>query len=119
MSLSDRLAAAARQRADGPAAATTSGTATSGTTLVDAPPADAAQEPGAAPAPRRRIVSGPMRRTSAVEPDLAANPDSLCPTCARKGELGVVDLPGRTADWSCMACGTLWQTRLPDPPAER
>ena len=64
------------------------------------------------PADPRRIVVAATKPTTAVTPDRRATPESICPTCGRTGELGVVDLPGRTADWTCRACGTMWQVGL-------
>lgn len=56
----------------------------------------------------------------AVEPDPSADPDAVCPTCGRTGEVGLVDLGRQTTDWSCDACGTLWRVASPRrdaPPA--
>ena len=104
MTLSDRLAAAAKARGE--------------VVAVRRPPV----EPERAPAPvdeppvdRRRIVVAATKPATAVAPELGAAPDSICPTCGRTGELGVIDLPGRTADWTCTACGTLWQVGLDEP----
>ena len=104
MTLSDRLAAAAKARGE--------------VVAVRRRPA----EPEAAPAPveeapieRRRIVVAATKPATTVDPELGAAPDSICPTCGRTGELGVIDLPGRTADWTCTACGTLWQVGLDEP----
>ncbi len=104
MSLSERLSAAARVR-DGieePAAPATEVRAA----VADDP------EP---PAERLRIVAAASTPVDVVVPDPAAAPDAVCPTCGRTGELGVVDVPYRTADWSCTACGCLWQVTLPPP----
>lgn len=96
MSLSDRLARAARQR--------------EGLPVVD---------PGSLLAPPRQplreltIILGAHVPVAAVEPDPDADADSVCPTCGRTGELGIVDLGRQTTDWSCMACGTLWRVTLP------
>jgi hypothetical protein len=60
------------------------------------------------------IISPPVHPASIVEPDPAAPAAAVCPICGRTGVLGIMDLIGRTADWSCTTCGTLWQVRLPD-----
>ena len=104
MTLSDRLAAAAKARGE--------------VVAVRRQPVEPAIEPEpvvAEPVERRRIVVAATKPATAVEPELGAAPDSVCPTCGRTGELGVIDLPGRTADWTCTACGTLWQVTLDEP----
>lgn len=53
---------------------------------------------------------------AAVEPDPEAEPASVCPTCGRVGELGVLDVHRRHADWTCIACGTMWRVSLPAAP---
>ena len=104
MTLSDRLAAAAKARGEVVAVRKKP---------VEPPVAAPAAEEVAAD--RRRIVAAATQPAAAVEPELGAAPDSICPTCGRTGELGVIDLPGRTADWTCTACGTLWQVGLDEP----
>ena len=96
MSLSDRLAQAARQR--------------EGVPTVD---------------PRSLLRPSPLARreltvvldahipVAAVEPDPDADASSVCPTCGRTGELGIVDLHRHTSDWSCLACGTMWRVETP------
>jgi hypothetical protein len=109
MSLSDRLAMAAAERAQAKQA---------GTSVEDLRRRQAfLQEPAStapvAPQAPNIIISG-STTVAAVEPDLAADPRSVCPTCSRTGTLGIVDLPGRTADWGCDACGTMWRVPLPE-----
>ena len=102
--LSDRLAAAARARGE--------------VVAVRKPAVDEVElEPVREPEPvdPRRIVVAATKPATAVTPDRRAAPDSVCPTCGRTGDHGVVDLPGRTADWTCDACGTMWQVGLDDP----
>jgi hypothetical protein len=99
--LSDRLAAAARARGEVVA-------------VRRAPVEEVALEPVPEPEPAdpRRIVVAATTPATAVTPDRRAAPDAICPTCGRTGDLGVIDLPGRTADWTCNACGTMWQVGL-------
>jgi len=100
MTLSDRLAAAAKAReAEEPAQA--GGSARSGTST--------------ATAERVQVILAASQPVVAVKPDPAAAPDAVCPTCGRTGELGLVDLARRTADWSCESCGTMWRARLAAP----
>ena len=101
MSLSDRLDAAARARDGRP------------DVLAPAPPARPAPFATDHAPPIIRIVGGATRTVDVIHPDPDAPVGSVCPTCGRGGELGVIDLPYRTADWSCTACGTLWQVKLP------
>jgi len=111
MSLSDRLAHAAAERAQAQQA---------GTTVEDLRLRQAfLQEPGSVlpPTPLTpNIIIAGSTTVAAVDPDLAADPRSICPTCSRTGTLGIVDLPGRTADWACDACGTMWRVPLPEQP---
>jgi len=97
MTLSERLARAARQRegaaAPGPASSHL------------APPRRAGRE--------KAVVVGAHIPVVAVEPDPAADPDAVCPTCGRTGVVGLVDLGRQTTDWSCAACGTLWRITAP------
>lgn len=92
MSLSDRLADAARQRAGAPTA-----------------------DPGAVRTRRRQttreltVILGAHIPASTVEPDPDADADSICPSCGRTGQLGILDLGRQTSDWTCVACGTLWR----------
>jgi hypothetical protein len=102
VTLSDRLAAAARARGE---------IIVVRRPVVEDVPAPAAEEP----VDRRRIIAAATHPATAIDPDLGAAPDSICPTCGRTGELGLVDLPGRTADWTCGACGTMWQVGLDEP----
>ena len=104
MTLSDRLAAAAKARGEVVAVRRRPAEPERPPIPVDEPPVD-----------RRRIVVAATKPATAVDPELGAAPDSICPTCGRTGELGVIDLPGRTADWTCTACGTLWQVGLDEP----
>ena len=104
MTLSDRLAAAAKARGEVVAVRTKPVEAE-----AVAPPVEEEV------VERRRVVVAATHPATAVEPELGAAPDSICPTCGRTGELGVIDLPGRTADWTCTACGTLWQVGLDEP----
>lgn len=92
MSLSDRLARAAQQR---------EGVPTVDPRSLLAPPPEARRE--------RSIILDAHVPVAAVEPDPDAEPGSVCPTCGRTGELGMVDLHRHTSDWSCLACGTLWR----------
>jgi hypothetical protein len=104
MSLSDRLHAAARAREGRPEPAPRIQQATT-VTIVEEPV-------------RVKIIATASRTVQVTDPDPSAAPDAVCPTCGRTGELGVVDLPYRTADWSCVSCGTLWQVTLPQPAEE-
>jgi hypothetical protein len=102
MSLSDRLAAAAKAREAGGTvstpATTTSGSSTSTATVE-----------------RVQVILAASQPVVTVKPDPAAAPDAVCPTCGRTGELGLVDLARRTADWSCESCGAMWRARLAAP----
>lgn len=119
MTLSERLAAAARERQT---AAEVRGApavrpASPSSTASEAVTAHQAEVEGAArvatiPRDGQRIIAPASTPVDVVVPDRAAAPTAICPTCGRTGELGMVDLPGRTADWSCLACGTLWQVSL-------
>lgn len=118
MKLSERLAMAATERADAAAA---------GTTVErwrQQRQAEQAAGPGLRPEPDGRgtpataphdtaVILAPQTPVTAVDPDPTADPRSVCPTCGRGGDLGMVDLHGRTADWSCPACGTMWRVTLP------
>lgn len=112
MSLSDRLAAAAEARERAEQAGTTVeqlqglGFSTIDLfTLADPP----------TPAPHTVLIKG-SDLISPGSPDPAADPNSICPTCNRTGHLGVVDLPGRTSDYSCAICGTMWRVSLAEAP---
>jgi hypothetical protein len=109
MSLSDRLALAAAERAQAKQA---------GTSVEDLRRRQAFMQPETvAPPPlpsAPNIIIAGSTTVAAVEPDLAADPRAICPTCSRTGSLGIVDLPGRTADWACDACGTMWRLPLPE-----
>jgi hypothetical protein len=96
MSLSDRLAQAARQRA---------GLSSADPGSLLAAPASALREVS--------IVLGAHIPVAIVDPDPDVEADAVCPSCGRTGELGIVDLGRRTTDWSCVACGTLWRVTLP------
>ena len=99
--LSDRLAAAARARGE--------------VVAVRKPVVDEAElQPVREPEPvdPRRIVVAATKPAIAVTPEPGAATESICPTCGRTGDLSVVDLPGRTADWTCTACATMWQVGL-------
>lgn len=102
MKLSDRLAQAATDRRNAEAA---------GTTVEDWRRRQSGQllpEPSPPPEDVIILVSGPTP-VAAVRPDPLADPRSVCPTCARTGEMGMVDLAGRTTDWACNACGSMWR----------
>jgi len=99
MSLSDRLAAAAKARGE----------------LGAERAAPIAVQTPEDKADRVQVVLAASRPTTAVAPDPSAAPDSVCPTCGRTGVLGVVDLPRRTADWACEHCGCMWRITLPAP----
>jgi hypothetical protein len=99
MSLSERLAAAAKDR-------TSANEAEWGL-----------KSPPSAPARELTIILGAHVPVSAVEPDPEADPDAICPTCGRTGELGVVDLHRRTSDWSCDVCGAMWRLVMPPHPS--
>lgn len=111
MSLSDRLAAAAEARARAEQAGTTvevlQALAPPGTT-----PFGLAEPP---PPPDRKILITGHDAVGPVTPDPTADPASICPICGRTGDLGVVDLPGRTSDYSCASCGTMWRITLDSP----
>jgi hypothetical protein len=62
------------------------------------------------------IVIRPHIPVAIIDPDPDAEPASVCPTCGRVGELGVLDVHRRNADWSCIACGTMWRVNLPEAP---
>jgi hypothetical protein len=115
MSLSDRLAAAARNRGaddDGP--------------LASRPTALRQVARPAEPPVSISVMLPPDGPVSIVDADPSATPGSLCPTCNRPGELGLVDLHRHTTDWQCTTCGTMWRatatTAAPAPlaaPGER
>lgn len=108
MTLSDRLAHAAAERARAEA---------EGTTVADLRrhPANGAfgLRPEATPAPVAAILISGTTTVTAVEPDPGADPKTVCPTCGRTGHLGLVDLPGRTSDYACDTCGSMWRITLP------
>lgn len=108
MSLSDRLAAAAAARARAEQAGTTVQQLEALEVL--APAAFGLAEPAAAA--RRTILITGSDLVPPVPPDPSADPNTICPTCNRTGEVGVVDLPGRTSDYSCSTCGTMWRVNL-------
>lgn len=119
MTLSDRLAAAARVR-EGAARGTTAAPTSSLPSPTST--ATATRRAGTttiSPATERAVAADKRIRVHAIqpaawtEPPVDAEANSVCPTCGRVGELGILDLPGRTADWSCLTCGTLWQVDLP------
>lgn len=97
MSLSDRLAEAAKQRQGGT------------TALRTAPARTAAPSSSTAV----QVILGPSKPAVAVDPDPAVPADAVCPTCGRTGEPGTVDLARRTTDWSCDACGSMWRSHMP------
>jgi hypothetical protein len=68
---------------------------------------------GDAPAPANQtiLITG-SDLVPHVTPDPLADPNTICPTCGHTGDLGVVDLPGRTSDYSCATCGTMWRVNL-------
>jgi hypothetical protein len=107
MTLSERLASAAAERARAKAL----GTSVEQLRLREAsfPPAFETS----AEVPQPRILISGSTALASVEPDPLADPRSICPTCGRTGDVGVVDLPGRTSDWSCSTCGTMWRIPLP------
>lgn len=92
MSLSDRLAEAARQRHGAATAPRRTGAVTSATVV--------------------QVILAPSKPAVAVDPDPAVPADALCPTCGRTGEPGTVDLARRTTDWSCDACGSMWRSHM-------
>jgi ribosomal protein L37AE/L43A len=101
MSLTERLAAAAKARGVSPAPPLASPAAhTSRTT---------------APGGRIHIVMRPTTPVAAVEPDPSVAADAICPTCSRTGTIGTIDLARRTADWACEGCGTSWRIGLATP----
>jgi hypothetical protein len=108
MSLSDRLAAAAEARARAEQA---------GTTVENLEMLDVLAPMPLAPtgAPQTVLITG-SDLVPRVNPDPNADPNSICPTCSRTGDVGLVDLPGRTSDWSCGACGTMWRVTLEQAP---
>ena len=110
MSLSDRLAAAAAARARAEEA---------GTTVEHLQTIDAALAPAAtftlAATPEssaRTILITGSDLVPPVTPDPLADPNTICPKCNHIGDLGLVDLPGRTSDYSCSSCGTMWRVNL-------
>lgn len=103
MSLSDRLAAAAKARGGADAAPTTTPSSSRPATTT------------MGTVERMQVILSSSQPVVAVTPDPAAAPDAICPTCGRTGELGLVDLARRTADWSCATCGTMWRANLPAP----
>lgn len=99
MSLSDRLVAAARVRE---AARTGQPLAPSFVEPDTVAPADAVD------------ITVFLQATTpavAIEPDPAAEPGSLCPSCHRPGQIGLVDLGRQTTDYQCTACGAMWRSR--------
>jgi hypothetical protein len=96
MTLSDRLAEAAQQRA---------GVRTVAPGSLLAEPRRADRE--------LTVILGAHIPVATVEPDPEAERDSVCPSCGRTGELGILDLGRQTTDWSCLACGTLWRVAMP------
>ena len=113
MSLSDRLAAAAEARAR----AEQAGTTVEHLELLDVlAPMPFALTDAPAGAPRTILITG-SDLVPPVTPDASADPNSICPTCSRVGDVGIVDLPGRTSDWSCGACGTMWRVTLEQAPS--
>ena len=113
MSLSDRLAAAAEARARAEQAGTTVEHLEMLGVLAPMPYALAGPPEGA---PRTILITG-SDLLPPVTPDPSADPNSICPTCSRTGDVGLVDLPGRTSDWSCGACGTMWRVTLEQAPS--
>src|SRR5262249_10461283 len=108
MNLSDRLAAAARVRGEEPemhAATTVGGRLAQGATAL------ASIEIS--------IMLPPDGPVSMIARDPDATPGSLCPTCTRPGELGLVDLHRHPTDYQCTTCGTMWRAldTTPPPPA--
>jgi hypothetical protein len=108
MSLSDRLAAAAEARARAEQAGTTVENLEMLDVLAPMPFAPTA-------APQTVLITG-SDLVPRETPDPNADPNSICPTCSRTGDVGLVDLPGRTSDWSCGACGTMWRVTLEQAP---
>jgi hypothetical protein len=107
MTLSERLASAAAERARAKEAGT------SVEQLREREASFVAQfRPKAEVLQPKILISGSTTLAS-VTPDPGADPRSICPTCGRTGDVGVVDLPGRTSDWSCATCGTMWRIPLP------
>jgi hypothetical protein len=95
MSLSERLAAAARARGE----------------HVEIPARRPEPEPE--PVERRLLIMGATQPVTAVDPDPAADPDSVCPVCGRTGDLAVVDLARRTTDYCCGTCNAMWRVAMP------
>jgi hypothetical protein len=114
MSLSDRLAAAAEARARAEEAGTT--VQHLEVLAVLAPETFGLADPPVATTPRTILITG-SDLVPPVSPDPGADPHAICPTCNRTGDIGVVDLPGRTSDWSCGACGTMWRVNLEKAPS--
>lgn len=108
MSLSDRLAAAAAARARAEEAGTTVEQLEALQLLA---PAAFGLPDGPVAVPRTILITG-SDLVPPVPPDANADPNAICPTCNRTGDLGVVDLPGRTSDYSCSTCGTMWRVTL-------
>ena len=112
MSLSDRLAMAAQERAR----AAEAGTSVEDLRRMQGAFRPAAPDPVASKADARILIAG-STTVGTVAPDPRADPRSICPTCGRTGAVGMVDLPGRTSDWACDSCGTMWRLPLPEAPA--
>jgi hypothetical protein len=112
MSLSDRLANAAQERAG----AQQAGTSIAGWRRLREATAEPPAPESEPSEPWVTIMIRAHVPVAAVEPDPDAEPASVCPTCGRVGELGVLDVHRRHADWSCNACGTMWRVNLPAAP---
>ena len=113
MSLSEKLAIAAAERAR----AAEAGTTVENLRRLQGAIRPAPSSQATVDATDARILITGSTTVATVPPDPAADPRAVCPTCGRTGELGMVDLPGRTSDWSCGACGTMWRLPLPEAPA--
>lgn len=99
MSLSDRLADAAKQRHGGATALRAAPSRTESATSTTAV----------------QVILAPSKPAVAVDPDPAVPASAVCPTCGRTGEPGTVDLARRTTDWSCDACSSMWRSHMPPP----
>jgi hypothetical protein len=99
MSLTERLAAAARERGE----------------AAPLPPPPPPEPEPPEPVDVRSVIVGPSQPVTAVEPGPDADPEAVCPTCGRTGTIAIVDLARRATDWACDGCATMWRVAMPVP----